>query len=329
MRVTHLSFRSGASRSPPSRVAPTSRRRGAAVGPLPLTLWLLAAAHPVMADDRPHDPWAFTRTPADPTEDATAVEPEEDKAAADPAAGDATLPDPATVDWSGLTVDPTLPATWMRNAVAPPRKDNAPSAWSRTDRADGFSTVTVKQPVLPLWDTRVGADFNIAGQAPAAIPLPEKLAADGRQSAGTAWAATTAPGLGPIWDKTAVEARLDPAQDQTRLGTTISKSVPLAGDTALQLQSGYNVTDQANLPLLGGPRTARGYGIDESAKLNFAGSGTSLLASQSLSTNVDRWLRTVGAEQSLLGGVRISGTVSETASGNLDKSLTAGFTKTW
>jgi hypothetical protein len=312
-------------RSRPSRPPATRRRRATWVWSL--TLWLLTAGSPVLAAD----PWAFTQPPADPTDNTTATEPEEDQAAPDPSAAEAMLPDPATVDWSGLTVDPTLPATWMRNPVAPGKKDNGPSAWSRTDRPDGFSTVTVKQAVLPLWDTRVGADFNIAGQAPAAVPLPEKLAADGRQSAGTAWATTSAPGLGPVWDKTAVEARLDPAQDQTRLGTTISKSVPLAGEAAsLQVQGGYNVTDQAGLPLLGAPpRIQRSYGMDETAKLNFAGSGTSLVAGQSLSTNVDRWLRTVGAEQSLFGGVRVSGTVSETASGNLNKSLTAGFTKTW
>jgi len=40
-----------------------------------------------------------------------------------------------------------------------------------------------------------------------------------------------------LWDKTAVEARVDPAQEQSKLGTSISKSVPLSEQYALTLQA--------------------------------------------------------------------------------------------
>ena len=55
--------------------------------------------------------------------------------------------------------------------------------------------------------------------------LSEKLANGGSlpQSSGTAWAAITAPGVGSIWDKTAVEARLDPSQEQSKLGTSLEQ----------------------------------------------------------------------------------------------------------
>jgi hypothetical protein len=40
-------------------------------------------------------------------------------------------------------------------------------------------------------------------------------------------------------------------------------------------------------------------------------------------------LRSVGAEQKIFNGLNISGSVSETATGGFDKTLAAGFKKTW
>ena len=64
------------------------------------------------------------------------------------------------------------------------------------------------------------------------------------QSTGVAWANVTAPGLdSPLgWDKTAIETRLDPAQEQGKLGATLSRSVPLGESFAVTLQNGYSVT---------------------------------------------------------------------------------------
>lgn len=261
------------------------------------------------------DPWAFV-APRQPAE-------------AGGASGEAEAV-VSDVDWNTLAATPDAGKAAPHRAAAATQPG---TAWSQSDKPNGFSAVTVKQPLLPLWDTRVGADFNVAGQGQLQSPLPEKLATDGHlsQSSGTAWAATTAPGLGPIWDKTAVEARLDPAQDQSKLATSISKSIPLADRaTTLTLQGGYSVTDQAALPAWVSPgRPQYNYGADQSAKLQFSQTGTSLVAGQSLLAAEDRWLRTVGAEQALFGGVSLNGSISETATGNLNKSLTAGFKKTW
>ena len=66
------------------------------------------------------------------------------------------------------------------------------------------------------------------------------MAAAAPQSSGTAWAAITAPGVASIWDKTSVEARVDPGTEQSKLGTSLSKSVPLSerlfADPAERLQ---------------------------------------------------------------------------------------------
>jgi len=49
-----------------------------------------------------------------------------------------------------------------------------------------------------------------------------------------------------------------------------------------------------------------------------------------LSSTEEKWLRTLSAEQKLFGGpFSVTGTVSETASGEASKSLKAGFKRSW
>ena len=49
-----------------------------------------------------------------------------------------------------------------------------------------------------------------------------------------------------------------------------------------------------------------------------------------ISSADDKWLRTLSAEQKLFGGpFSVTGSVSETATGELSKSLKAGFKRTW
>ena len=164
------------------------------------------------------------------------------------------------------------------------------------------------------------------GTLTASEALSEKLANGGNlpQSSGTAWAAITAPGVASIWDKTAVEARVDPGQEQSKLGTTLSEQY------SLTLQNGYSLIQQGIVPVPGiVSRPARSYETDQSAKLSITDTGTSFMAGQTLSTNDDKWLRKVGAEQKLFDGVTISGSIGETSAGAANKSLSAGFKRSW
>jgi hypothetical protein len=76
-------------------------------------------------------------------------------------------------------------------------------------------------------------------------------------------------------------------------------------------------------------RPARNYEAEQSAKLSIAETGTSFSAGQTLSTTDDKWLRKLGAEQKLFGGVSINGSIGETPQGATSKSLTAGFKRSW
>ena len=135
------------------------------------------------------------------------------------------------LDWTQLDVDASTlsdgPAAKARTAR---KSDGGGMDWSNRNQANGASAVSVKQSVSPFWDARVGADMTVTRE-PATMSelLAEKTANGGNlpQSGGTAWAAVTAPGAGTVWDKTAVEARINPNTDQSKLGTSISKQVPL------------------------------------------------------------------------------------------------------
>jgi hypothetical protein len=241
------------------------------------------------------------------------------------------------LDWSLLNVDVTTLTTSpaSKDRLAPKAAAGSEMSWSSSQKPNGSAAVSVKQSVSPFLDTRIGADMTVARQ-PSILTsselLSEKLANGGSQpqSSGTAWAAITAPGVGSIWDKTAVEARLDPAQEQSKLGTSLSKSLPLSEQYSLTLQNGYNFIQQGVVPVPGIPgRPVRTYETDQSAKLSITDTGTSLVAGQTLSSTEDKWLRKVGAEQKLFDGVSISGSIGETSSGASNKSLTAGFKRSW
>ena len=240
------------------------------------------------------------------------------------------------LDWSLLNVDASTLTTGPASKARPaPQADTgADLSWSSKDKPNGSAAVSVKQPVSPFLDARVGADMTAVNQSQTLTSsdlLRQKFSADAppSQSSGTAWAAITAPGVASIWDKTAVEARLDPSQEQSKLGTSLTKSLPLNEQYSLTLQNGYNVVQQGvPVPGIAG-RPVRNYQTEQSAKLSITDTGTSFIAGQTLSSADDKWLRKIGAEQKLFGDVSISGSIGETAQGTSNKSLTAGFRHSW
>jgi hypothetical protein len=297
-------------------------------GALAAALLLGAGSLPAIAEEQP-SVW-----PKDiySNENAPASENPDDEAEAAPAQTvDLTNPD---IDWSQLD---TSAATGDTRAPADPKarralQDGAASSWSAQDKANGAAALSVKQSMIPFWDTRVGADLTVARQQPSSAgeALQQKITTGEQQSAGSAWAAMTAPGVGSIWDRTAIDARIDPSQEQSRFGTSLSKSVPLGEQTSLSLQNGSSVTQQgiAAIPGITGHQ-ARNYAMDQSARLSLADTGTSFVAGQTLSSADDKWLRKIGAEQKLFGGVSVSGSIGETLQGTANKSISAGFKKSW
>ena len=250
-----------------------------------------------------------------------------------PEANDADIKD-LQLDWSQLNVDAsTLSTNPASKRTTPKAGTAAEMSWSSNGKPNGAAGVSVKQPLSPFWDTRIGADMTVTRQPTTMSELLSEKATNGGnepQSGGSAWAAITAPGVGSIWDKTAVEARVDPGQEQSKLGTSLSKSLPISEQYSLTLQNGYNIIQQGLVPVPGIPgRPTRNFETEQTAKLSIADTGTSFIAGQTLSSADDKWLRKVGAEQKLFGDVNIAGTIGETPYGVTNKSLTAGFKRSW
>jgi hypothetical protein len=291
-----------------------------------LAVALLLGSLPAIADEQP-SVW-----PRDiySNENAANENPSDDAEAAPTQTVDLTNPD---IDWSELN---PVTADDARAPADPKARrtfqDSAASSWSAQDKANGAAALSVRQSMIPFWDTRVGADLTVARQQPAsaAEALQQKITTGEQQSSGAAWAAMTAPGVGTIWDRTAIEARLDPSEVQSRLGTSLSKSVPLGEQTSITLQNGNSVTQQGITPIPGiTGHQARNTTMDQSARLSIADTGTSLVAGQTVSSADDKWLRKIGAEQKLFGGVSVSGSIGETLQGTANKSISAGFKRSW
>jgi hypothetical protein len=300
-----------------------------------LGLWIAALAGPAARaedngqSDPPKDPWSQI-VPRDAADDAA------DRPAATAAAPDQAAASEAEPDWNELGRLPDIdkPAKALR-ANAPRLQKADASSWSRNDQGNGTSSVGVKTDVSPFWSTRAGINMNVIREAaPATIgdSLIDRLSAgsDPKNSSGTAWASATAPGVPYLWDKTGLEVSMDSRTDQSKLGTTLSKSLPLWRDQfALTLENGYRLTQQSPLPLASPQTSGRSLEVERNAKFSINQTGTSVFAGQTLSSNDEKWLGKVGAEQKLFGGVSVTGTLSETASGATSKSVTAGFKKSW
>jgi len=130
------------------------------------------------------------------------------------------------LDWSQLNID----ATTLNELIAAKKRAHAAASgepnWSNDRRANGTSAVTVKQSMSLLWDTQVGADMTVAREPTTMSELLAEKALNGGsvpQSSGSAWTTATAPGAGSIWNKTAVEARVDPGAESSKLGASLSK----------------------------------------------------------------------------------------------------------
>lgn len=242
--------------------------------------------------------------------------------------------DPA-IDWSVLNTDAGqfVAAPRKKITVVPTVRDDF--NWNRTENRDGSAAVSVNRPLSTVWDSRVGVDFGLPAAA-SPVMTPERLIAgtSADQASGVAWARTTAPALNaPIgWDKASFDARFDPAQDQSKFGTRISRSIPLSEQMSVTMESGFSVT-HLRAQLLpndaGGGHDANILDTERLAKLNFLTTGTSFGAGSRKSSIDDVWLNSLSAEQRLFGGVSITGTVSETPEGDTSKSVTAGFKRNW
>ncbi len=214
---------------------------------------------------------------------------------------------------------------------------------SRTDKPDGSTALTLGRRLQTEWDAKVGVDVGLAPPL-TTTPGPE-IYLNGTtrqdQSTGAGWANVTVPASALGWEKAAVEARIAPAQDQGKIATTLSRSVPVSDGARLTIRNGYSLSETLASPggLLTTPTKAgppaplppgRTLATEGVVSIDVLSSATTFAACAKYSSTDDRWLRTLSAEQKLFGGpFSLTGSISERATGETDRSVKAGFKSTW
>ena len=202
---------------------------------------------------------------------------------------------------------------------APGRDTNRPKA-----------AITPKSGATTDWNAKLGVDYRNPSIPAAEFRLEQLVAgAVPDQSTGVAWANVSAPGLPLGWDQTSIDTRVDPAQDEGKLATTLSRSVPISEDFSVTLQNRAAVTRTLANSTLATP-ASQIWASSQALRFNILPTETAFALDASISSVDDKWLRSLSAEQKLFGGpLSVTGTVSETSSGAPSKSLKAGFKTTW
>lgn len=253
-------------------------------------------------------------------------------------------PEESALLGKALSIDPaelagTQPAHPLRlPALSKPRKLSVDG----TQNPDGSSKVVVKQPLAAAdWEANVGADLKTA-PPPATSFAPGKPFPGTADDAGSAaaWASIGVPNLA------SVDARLDPTNDQGKLGGTLKHSVPIGKDVSVTVQDTYTVTETfspppaatgpAGLPLLAAAPPAADsqeqtqvYGSEKSVKLAIGSTGTTFAAGVTTASNDPVTHNTLSADQKLFGPLHVTTAVSDIGQPVSNKRITAGFKLNW
>ncbi|HEX5211448.1 MAG TPA: hypothetical protein VFW22_06925 [Pseudolabrys sp.] len=201
-------------------------------------------------------------------------------------------------------------------------------------KPDGAGTMSLYRPFGGDWDAKVGADLNPAPAQPDGYrPFPVVGAS---QDSGAAWASVGMANLA------AVDARVDPANDQSKLGTTFKHSIPVGGKFALTLQNSYSVTQAIGppvatpsaIPLMAAPAgTAAAapqvWGNQKAVKFDVLSTGTTFGAGVTTASNDPNAHNTFSAEQKLYGPLQVTTAVTDFGQSTASKSIAARFKLTW
>ena len=267
-------------------------------------------------------------TPANADDPAAAVP-------SDPAAApvdDATLADALTFDPSILaSANPAKPLH-MPGMTEPKGLDV-----NRTDRPDGSSTVSLKQPLATDWDTQVGADIGLAANPPPTEqpdqPLP--VTADNPGS-GAAWASVAVPNVASI------DARIDQHSDHSKVATTLKRALPIGGKLSVTVQDSYSVTETygtpstvpSSLPMMTAstpmtPAPSEFWNNEKLVKLDILPTGTSVAAGLDSSSTDPVTHNIFSADQKIYGPLHVTTSVTDLGQPTSSKSITAGLKLNW
>jgi hypothetical protein len=206
---------------------------------------------------------------------------------------------------------------------------------SQNGKPDGSSTLVVKKPLASEWGATVGADLNFTAQADGTEPSkPLPLIAD-EQGSGAAWATVGVPNFASL------DARVDPGNDQGKLGTTFKHSIPVGGKFSVTLQNSYSVTENfyppaaapSDVPLMAAPvasaPTPQVWGSEKAVKFDILTTGTTFGAGVTTASNDPVTHNTLSADQTLYGPLHVTTAVTDLGQTTASKSISARFKLNW
>ncbi len=245
----------------------------------------------------------------------------------------AALSNALSNDFSGLPI--AKPKKLRLPSLAAPKGLDA----SRTDAPDGSSTMVLKQPLPIDWDAKVGADLGLHA-APSLNPSPDPWRAGSADTRGTgaAWAS-----VGVLPSLATVDARVDPSNDQGRVGTTFKHSMPVGTGFSVTLQNSYTVTETfsassaaspsdiplVTVPVATGIPTPQVWGSEKAAKFDILSTGTSFGAKLANNSTDPVTHNQFSAEQKIYGPLNVTTAVTDYGQTGVSKSITARFKLNW
>lgn len=216
--------------------------------------------------------------------------------------------------------------------------DNSdPTFGSRTDKPDGSSSLTIGRKLSSPWDTKIGTDISLA--APVGTVTSDYVLNNGSpdRSTGSVWGNLTMQHIAPPgFDKTSVEARVDPGKDEGKLGATVSRSLPINPDLSITLQNSTSIKQALTTsaapaqPSTATPLTAPppSWGMDDTVRLSVDQLGTTFSAGATSSGDT-QWHNKLSVEQTLFGPLKLTTSVEDAGTSAPKKSITAGFKRSW
>lgn len=208
---------------------------------------------------------------------------------------------------------------------------------SRTDQSN--STKMVLKQSLPVdWDAQVGADLGLrAAPSLTYSPDPWQAGSASDRSSGAAWAS-----VGVVPNIATLDARVDPSNDQGRVGTTLKYSRPVGQQLSVTLQNTYAVTEtfsavspaaSSDVPLVSVPvpsaLTPQVWGSEKMAKLDILSTGTSFGAKLANNSADPVTHNQFSAEQKVYGPLDVTTAVTDVGQTTVNKSITARFKLNW
>lgn len=203
------------------------------------------------------------------------------------------------------------------------RADDGKTTINRDVKSDGSSAVSVSSTPGWLDGASYGVDMSLAAQ-PSTTVQPQKPLpwTPSDPSTAAAWAKVNVPTNPDVvpWSQTTVEMRVDPTQNQGKVGTTFSRDMKLTDHMTASVNDSYSMVRKSE--------SASAVETDKSLSLKLDDFGTTFSVGAANTVGDKAWLPNASAEQKLIGPLSVTTSVADTGT-EINKSITAGFKTKW